>query len=142
VRALPIEQKEATRSFGLQYISLFSSVGTLLCCALPSLLVLFGLGATVAGVLSAAPWLVALSQHRTIVFSVAGGLIGSNFVYLHFIGPRLRIEVQACPPDNPSCGTATRYSKAVLWLSAVLYGIGFFTAFVLGPLLLWWDARG
>src|SRR5713226_4111981 len=30
----------------LSYLSLFSSVGTLLCCALPSLLVLAGLGAT------------------------------------------------------------------------------------------------
>ena len=42
------------------YLSLFTSVGTLLCCALPSLLVLFGLGATVAFVLSEAPWLVSM----------------------------------------------------------------------------------
>jgi len=45
------------RSGVLGYLSLFTSIGTLLCCALPSLLVLFGLGATVASVLSAAPWL-------------------------------------------------------------------------------------
>ena len=49
------------RSGALSYLSLFTSVGTLLCCALPSLLVLFGLGATVASVLSEAPWLVALA---------------------------------------------------------------------------------
>jgi mercuric ion transport protein len=36
------------RSGALSYLSLFTSLGTLLCCALPSLLVLFGLGATVA----------------------------------------------------------------------------------------------
>jgi len=43
------------RSGALSYLSLFTSLGTLLCCALPSLLVLFGLGATVASVLSGSP---------------------------------------------------------------------------------------
>ena len=36
------------RSSLLSYFSLFTSLSTLLCCALPSLLVLFGLGALVA----------------------------------------------------------------------------------------------
>jgi mercuric ion transport protein len=39
----------------LSYFSLFTSLSTLLCCALPSLLVLVGLGATVASVLSPIP---------------------------------------------------------------------------------------
>ena len=43
------------RSGALSYLSLFTSLGTLLCCALPSLLVLFGLGTTVASVLSVSP---------------------------------------------------------------------------------------
>lgn len=51
-----------SRAFG--YLSLFASFGTLICCALPSLLVLLGLGATVAAFLSAAPWLVTLSRHK------------------------------------------------------------------------------
>ena len=68
------------RSGALSYLSLFTSLGTLLCCALPSLLVLFGLGATVASVLSEAPWLVAMSHHKPWVFIVAGVLISSNFV--------------------------------------------------------------
>jgi mercuric ion transport protein len=80
----------ATRSLWLQYLSLFSSLGTLVCCALPSLLVLFGLGATVASVLSAAPWLVKLSQHKRWVFSIAGTLIGANFVYVYAFAPRLQ----------------------------------------------------
>jgi hypothetical protein len=50
----------------LSFLSLFTSFGTLLCCALPSLLVLLGLGATVASLLSAAPWLVSLSHHKTL----------------------------------------------------------------------------
>ena len=48
------------RSGALSYLSLFTSLSTLLCCALPSLFVLLGLGATVASLLSQAPWLVAM----------------------------------------------------------------------------------
>ena len=48
----------------LSYFSLFTSLSTLLCCALPSVLVLLGLGRTVASALSSLPWLVSLSRHK------------------------------------------------------------------------------
>src|SRR3954469_15449436 len=96
----------------LSYLSLFTSFGTLLCCALPSLLVLLGLGATVASFLSAVPWLVTLSRHKDWVFTIAGLLIGGNLLYVYRIAPRL----QACPADDPNaCTTATRFSRIVLW---------------------------
>src|SRR5438309_9731902 len=96
----------------LSYLSLFTSMGTLLCCALPSLLVLFGLGATVASVLSEAPWLVSLSHHKVWVFIVAGGLICSNFVYLYAIAPRLQMRSGACDPADPAgCVAASRFSR-------------------------------
>ena len=60
----------AARSAVLSYFSLFSSLSTLLCCALPSLLVLFGLGASVASTLSFLPWLVALSRHKVLTLSL------------------------------------------------------------------------
>ncbi len=50
-------QNGTKRSALLSYFSLFTSFGTLLCCALPSLLVLFGLGASVVSMLSFLPWL-------------------------------------------------------------------------------------
>ena len=136
-----VPSRAVRRAFWLQYLSLFSSLGTLLCCALPSLLVLFGLGATVASILSAAPWLVSLSQHKVWVFAVAGGLIALSFFYTYALAPRLRIRQEACAPDDPTCGTATRVSKIVLWISSAIYVVGFFTAFALGPFLLWWAAR-
>src|SRR5688572_11122802 len=58
----------------LSYLSLFTSVGTLLCCALPSLLVLLGLGVTVASVLASAPWLATLSRHKSWVFGTSAVL--------------------------------------------------------------------
>jgi mercuric ion transport protein len=54
------------RSALLSYFSLLTSVSTLLCCALPSLLVLVGLGASVASMLSFLPWLVTLSHYKRL----------------------------------------------------------------------------
>src|SRR5208282_907307 len=90
------------RSGALSYLSLFTSLGTLLCCALPSLLVLFGLGATVATVLSEAPWLVSLSHRKHWVFIVAGLLITGNFVYVYVVAPKLQMSNRACNPNDPA----------------------------------------
>jgi hypothetical protein len=127
-------------SGALSYLSLFTSLGTLVCCALPSLLVLFGLGATVASVLSEAPWLVALSHHKHWVFIVAGLLIFSNFVYIYAVAPKLQLRNGACDPADPAaCQTAGKFSRVVLWCSAALYMVGFFAAYLLGPLLVRFD---
>ena len=130
-----------SRSGAFSYLSLFTSLGTLLCCALPSLLVLVGLGATVASVLSAAPWLVALSHHKNWVFIVAGVLIASNFVYVYAIAPRLQAAKGACDPLDPTaCQTASRLSRIILWTSAILYLAGGFSAYLLGPILIHFDS--
>lgn len=129
------------RSGALSYLSLFTSLGTLLCCALPSLLVLFGLGATVASILSAAPWLVTLSHHKHWVFLAAGLLISTNFVYLYAVAPKLQARSGACDPSAPAaCQTASRFSRMVLWCSAALYLVGCFTAYLLGPILVRFDS--
>ena len=123
------------------FASLFTSVGTLLCCALPSLLVLLGLGATVASFLSAAPWLVALSHHKRIVFGLSGALITTNFYYTYRLAPRLQAgrltrEGFTCSPSDPeACAAVGRFSRVVLWLSALLWACGFFVTFVLGGIL-------
>jgi mercuric ion transport protein len=118
----------------LGYFSLFTSVGTLLCCALPSLLVLFGLGASVASLLSFMPWLVVLSKHKQWTFTISGVLIALSFMNMYYVVPRL--GRQQCNPDNPSaCDDASKFSRVLLWISACLYAVGFFVAYVLGPIL-------
>src|SRR5437588_6759610 len=89
------------RAGTLSYLSLFTSLGTLLCCALPSLLVLLGLGATVASFLSAVPWLVTLSHHKNWVFLIAGTLIGGNVLYTYVFAPRLHFQNATCRADAP-----------------------------------------
>lgn len=133
----PPTPEPAKRNALLGYLSLFASLGTLLCCALPSLLVLIGLGATVASVLSEVPWLVSLSKNKDWVFAISGLLIGMNFLYVYRLAPKLRSKGAACPPDAPdACETAGLANRAVLWVSASIYCAGFFGAYLLGPLLM------
>jgi hypothetical protein len=120
----------------LGYLSLFTSVGTLLCCALPALLVFVGLGATMASLVSSAPWLITLSRHKNWTFTIAGLLITANFFYVFLIAPRLHATTQTCPVGQPSaCGNASRMSRWILWFSAGIYLVGFFSAYLLGPIL-------
>jgi mercuric ion transport protein len=122
------------RSAVLNYFSLFTSLSTLLCCALPSLLVLFGLGASVAAMLSFMPWLVTFSRHKAGTFALSGSLIALSFVNMYYISPSIRS--QECSADDPAaCEEASRLSRILLWVSAVIYGIGVFVAYVLGPIL-------
>jgi mercuric ion transport protein len=128
-----IASGEASSSL-LSYFSLFTSVGTLLCCALPSLLVLAGLGASVATTLLALPWLVTLSRHKQWTFAVSGILIALSLLNMYYIAPRLRAN--ACSPENPSaCAEASKFSRVLLWVSAAIYVVGLFSAYILGPIL-------
>lgn len=123
----------------LDWLSLFGSLGTLLCCALPSVLVLLGLGATVASLLSAAPWLVTLSRHKVSVFTLSGLLIGVNVAYVYVLTPRLRLHAASCDSAaGQACDSAGMASRALLWISIVAYAGGFFTAFLLPQMLLLW----
>ena len=127
--------QRAKRAALLNYFSLFSSFSTLICCALPSVLVLLGMGTTVASLLSAAPWLVNLSRHKIWTFSIAGALIAMSFVMTYLIAPHLR-QGETCDADDPTtCGEVSKISRVILWGSAVVWSCGFFVAYLLGPIL-------
>ena len=114
--------------------ALAASVATLLCCALPALLVLLGFGTTVAAAVSAAPWLVALSQHKGWVFAAAAVLIAGSRWYAFAVAPRVTPAGAECPP------VLSRLTHRIWTASAVLWAAGFFVAFALGPILTWLDA--
>lgn len=115
------------------WLSLFASAGTLVCCALPSLLVLLGMGATVASLVSSLPWLVTLSRHKAGVFAASGLLLAGTWYYLHRVVPRLAMPGAVCPPE------VARLNRR-LWRGSVLvYSAGFFVAYVLAPVLRWLD---
>ena len=113
--------------------TLLLSAGTLVCCALPILLVSLGLGASVAALTSAAPWLVALSAHKGWVFTASGLAIASGAFVLYRSG-------RSCPPDPQLaslCARADRWNRTVLAVSAAIWIIGFVAAFLWLPARNW-----
>lgn len=134
--SLPLApERRVRRAALLNYFSLFSSFSTLICCALPSVLVLLGMGTAVASLLSAAPWLVSLSRHKIWTFSIAGTLIAASFAMTYVVAPRLR-RGDVCAADDPTtCGEVSRLSRVILWGSALIWSGGFFVAYLLGPIL-------
>lgn len=119
-----------TTGRGAVWAALVASVGTLLCCVLPSLLVLAGLGTTVAAVTSNVPGLVWLSRHKGWVFLAAGAFILGSRLYGERVAPRVAVEGATC---RPALG---RWTRRVWWLSVLLYGFGLLAVYLVGPLLL------
>jgi signal transduction histidine kinase len=138
--SLPMPVIKRVRQASLMnYLSLFGSFSTLICCALPSLLVLMGMGATVASALSIAPWLVTMSKHKVWTFTIAGALISMSFMMTYWVAPRIR-EGEACIEDDPTmCGRVSKFSRMLLWGSATIWSFGFFMAYVLGDILEWYQ---
>lgn len=114
-------------------LALFAGVGTLLCCALPALLVTLGLGAAMAGLATNAPGLVFLSANKEWTFAVAGLLL-LGAAYLKWRG-----RGAPCPIDPDQARACMRLRKAgtiILAAAFVTYAIGFFFAFFAAELLL------
>ena len=108
-------------------LTLFTSVGTLLCCALPALMVTLGAGAALAGFISVAPWITVISKYKVVVFVVAGILLAlsSYFLWVNRNAP--------CPIDEKqakACMILRKFSLYVILISIIIYIIGFFFAFL------------
>ncbi len=117
----------------LPSLSLFTSLGTLVCCALPALLVTIGMGASLAGLIGAAPWITAISEHKGPLFLAAGGLL------LVASAMHWRSRGAPCPADAlkaKACRRLRRFSSIVLGSAVVVYVVGFFFAFLAADLLL------
>ena len=115
------------RQTAIPAIGLFASLGTLICCALPALFVTLGMGMAVAGLVSAAPWLITLSEHKVIVFGIAGGTLAVATV-LQWRGRRA-----ACPADPQKamvCAKLRKVSWNILGVAIAVYVVGFFFAFL------------
>jgi hypothetical protein len=115
------------RNGALQTLTIFSSLGTLLCCALPALLVSAGAGAVVASAISAVPQLVWLSEHKIALFIFAGFMLLLSGISTY------RSRNALCPTEPAqmkSCKRLRRLSASILYFSSLIYAIGFFFAFI------------
>ena len=120
--------KEVSRkSHILSFLNLFTSIGTIICCALPAILVSLGAGAVLAGLVSSVPQLVTLSEYKEVVFLVAG-LILMITGYIQWCNRNAPCPTD--PDEARTCMQIRKINKFVYTASVFLYLIGFFFAFI------------
>lgn len=119
------------RNAGLALGALLASSATLVCCVLPAVLVAIGAGAVLAGLVTAVPQLIWLSEHKLLVFGVAGALLAID-------GTALWFGRQAPCPTDPalarSCRRLRRISAIVYSIALISFATGAIFAFVLPAL--------
>jgi hypothetical protein len=101
------------RNAALSGAALLTSSATLVCCVLPAVLVAVGAGAALAGLVTAIPQLIWLSEHKAMVFGVAGTLLLLSGIALWY-GRSL-----PCPTDPAAARACQRLRR----ISAVLYSV-------------------
>ncbi|HZD51524.1 MAG TPA: hypothetical protein VE175_00625 [Woeseiaceae bacterium] len=120
----------------MTFLTVLASAGTLICCALPILLVALGFGTVVVGITSSFPWLVTLSGQKVWVFAFSAILLGAA-------GWALYRRDRTCPSDPERarlCGRLDIWNRRFYWLAVILWLTGFFAAYLLLPLTLWIDS--
>lgn len=108
-------------------LALFGSMSTLICCAMPALFVTIGAGAALAGLVSTAPQLVWLSEHKIPLFIFAACMLSLSGFLQH------RARHAPCPTDRAqaeACRTLRTRGRLVFFFSLGCYAVGFFFAFI------------
>ena len=114
------------------YLSLFASSGTIICCALPALLVSIGAGAALSFLFSIFPQLVVISIYKTQVFIGAFAMLVISGVLQY------RARNLPCPMDRKkadACTKAKRLSLIIYFTSVGFFIIGLTFAYLIPSLL-------
>lgn len=114
-------------------LALFASLSTLVCCALPALLITLGAGAVMAGLAANVPGLVWLTAHKGILFGGAGMLLAIAAAVKWFM------RNAPCPIDPAqakACMRMRRTGTFILGVAILAYVIGGFFAFFAADILL------
>lgn len=123
---------ESRGSFWSSVASLFATSSTLVCCAIPAVLVALGAGAALSSLVSVFPQVVWLSEHKLGLFTFAGLMMAASGVL------QWRNRSAPCPTDpalRQSCLRTRKVAAVVYGISVAFYAIGGWFAFVM-PLLL------
>lgn len=107
-------------------LALFGSSATLICCALPALLVSLGMGAAVAGLVTALPQITFLSQHKDWVFA------GALLLILLAAFAQWRARNAPCPIEAKAAAACMKLRARSRWMvlvAAAAWGVGAFFAY-------------
>jgi hypothetical protein len=111
----------------ISLLTLFSSGGTLICCALPALLVSLGAGAVMASVVTSVPQIVWFSEHKLGVFIFAGVMLSISGLL------QWQAKSLPCPSDKALaelCNKTRVNSLRIYVFSVCVFLIGGFMAFI------------
>jgi hypothetical protein len=122
---------ETRSSLWSSVASLFATSGTLVCCAIPALLVALGAGAALSSLVSVFPQVVWLSEHKEALFAVSGAALAlSGWI-------QWRNRTAPCPVDpglRDACIRTRKVSRRICFIGLGFYAVGGWFAFV-QPLL-------
>ncbi len=108
-------------------LSLFTSGSTLICCALPATLVAIGSAATLASLVSSFPQLIWISEHKALVFGLAGAMLAIAGFF------QWQARNAPCPADPALakvCSKARKNALMIYWISVLTFAVGVFFAFI------------
>ena len=118
---------ESRGSFWSSVASLFATSGTLVCCAIPAVLVALGAGAALSSLVAVFPQVVWLSEHKEGLFVFAGVMMAASGVL------QWRNRTAPCPTDpalRDACLRTRKVSRVVFGVSVAFYLVGGWFAFV------------
>lgn len=111
----------------MTFLSLFTSLSTLICCALPALFVVLGLGASFAGLVANIPGLIWISEHKLWVFTFGGLMLLAGGLLQY------KNRLNVCPINEmgQACRQTRDWSRPIYFVSLTLYLVGFSFSYLL-----------
>lgn len=135
MNGVTVNNRSDLKEKSITVFTLFTTTGTLLCCALPIIFVTLGMGATVVAMTSTFPFLITLTKYKIWLFAFSGLMLLISG-WLMFRPGRI------CPTDKAlgdACNTAHKWNKRIYWTSVAIWSVGFTAAYILLPVRIWLD---
>ena len=123
-------------SFSLSGLAALLSTGTLLCCALPIILVSVGLGTVVASLTSHYPILITLSGYKLQMFTGSAILLAISTWLIWRPGATCPVD----PKQAALCERLQQWSKRLFIVAVGIWFVGFFFAYLLLPIRIWFES--
>lgn len=132
---LPIDdsntQSQTTKQGVVSFLALFTSTGTLLCCALPATITALAGGAALVSFTTNFPWLIEIAAQKGWIFLVSGLMIALSGTLI--FRPKGKVACSIAGGDG--CAVAGRLTKTVFWFSVGIYAAGAIFAYASVPIL-------
>ena len=112
----------------VNYLALFTSTGTIFCCALPALLVSLGAGAALSSLISIFPQLIILSIYKIPIF------IGAFIILIISGMMQYQTRSMPCPADKKqayACMQARKVSMIIYVASVGIFIVGLLFAIII-----------